>query len=333
MERDAIKEAVRNDWEAGLTFKALSQRYNIPEGTIKSWAKREGWKRCNSREDATESMKDATTAEKVASETEQRKYDWEKLKTEYLTGEYRNLKEFAELKQIPYNGYFFNNTSGWPNEKKRIEREMQEKIREQVITKTTEKASDEISDFAIQTAKTLLEVFEENQAIERTLIAKLYQKTDQIIEEMNQKQVVTKRKKKATVKAQIPANLNIGGQQLASKGDLEFIQEEVSEDIDVVVGIMDYEKYEAVTRGLERIQRMNRIAYGIERLERREDRIAEREERLKEKADKSRAAVLGIGAPDGASGEGGRPIIVEFGIPRPDWSQANAQKVSGETDD
>jgi hypothetical protein len=46
MADDKIKGNIRRDFESGVaTFKRLSERYDIKEGTIKSWASREGWKK------------------------------------------------------------------------------------------------------------------------------------------------------------------------------------------------------------------------------------------------------------------------------------------------
>lgn len=60
------------------------------------------------------------------------KYDWAKLKREYMLGDFKNLRVFAESKGIPYNGYFKKVTTGW-SEKKRLQQDQKEtKIAEKV---------------------------------------------------------------------------------------------------------------------------------------------------------------------------------------------------------
>jgi hypothetical protein len=46
------------------------------------------------------------------------KHDWYKLKIKFITGNYRNLKEFVEKCNLPYtSGNFSRNTKGWLIEK------------------------------------------------------------------------------------------------------------------------------------------------------------------------------------------------------------------------
>ena len=55
-------EKIREEWETTkITFKALAEKHDVKEGTLKSRRSREGWSR-----DATTSKKDATKSKKVA---------------------------------------------------------------------------------------------------------------------------------------------------------------------------------------------------------------------------------------------------------------------------
>ncbi|WAM35597.1 hypothetical protein [Caldicellulosiruptor acetigenus] len=68
-------------------------------------------------------------------------YDWESLKREFLTGDYRTLKEFAEAKNISY-GLLRNKAKGWTQEKRQVERTKSKLIVEKTLQKQIEKASD-----------------------------------------------------------------------------------------------------------------------------------------------------------------------------------------------
>lgn len=63
------------------------------------------------------------------------KYDWAKLKREYMLGDYKSLRAFAEDKGVPYNGFFKKKTIGWSDEK-RLQRDQKE-------TKITEKVTEQ----------------------------------------------------------------------------------------------------------------------------------------------------------------------------------------------
>ncbi len=66
-------EEIRNEWETTkITFKALAEKHNVKEGTLKSRRSREKWSR-----DAT-SKKDATPNEKVATNSKEMQPDKKK---------------------------------------------------------------------------------------------------------------------------------------------------------------------------------------------------------------------------------------------------------------
>ncbi|WAM33275.1 hypothetical protein [Caldicellulosiruptor morganii] len=68
-------------------------------------------------------------------------YDWEGLKSEFVLGSYRSLKEFAEAKNISY-GLLRNKAKGWLREKRQVERTKNNLIVEKTIQKHAELACD-----------------------------------------------------------------------------------------------------------------------------------------------------------------------------------------------
>ena len=60
------------------------------------------------------------------------KYDWAKLKREYMLGDYKSLRSFAIDKGIPYTQHFRNSTQGWADEHKRKANAKQAQITEDV---------------------------------------------------------------------------------------------------------------------------------------------------------------------------------------------------------
>ncbi|WPX08240.1 hypothetical protein [Anaerocellum danielii] len=68
-------------------------------------------------------------------------YDWEGLKSEFILGSYRSLKEFAEAKNINY-GLLRNKAKGWLQEKRQVERTKNNLIVEKTIQKHAELACD-----------------------------------------------------------------------------------------------------------------------------------------------------------------------------------------------
>lgn len=70
------------------------------------------------------------------------RYNWEELKKEFMLGDYKSLKEFAESKGLKYNGTFRKKTSGWLVEKRQKEDKKVTKIIEKTIEKIAERESD-----------------------------------------------------------------------------------------------------------------------------------------------------------------------------------------------
>lgn len=65
------------------------------------------------------------------------KYNWSKLKTKYITGGYKSLKDFADKEGIPYN-QLRKNSAGWVKEKGTKEEQKGYKITEKIIEKQIE---------------------------------------------------------------------------------------------------------------------------------------------------------------------------------------------------
>lgn len=70
------------------------------------------------------------------------KFDWNELKKEFLLGDYKSLKEFAEKKGLKYNSDFRKKAAGWREEKLTRNRQKTDKIIEKVIEKQIEQEVD-----------------------------------------------------------------------------------------------------------------------------------------------------------------------------------------------
>ena len=66
------------------------------------------------------------------------KYDWTKLKREYLTGEYKSIAEFLREKGMTRTGFVNKQTSGWDKERATLQQEKSKKILESVTEKQIE---------------------------------------------------------------------------------------------------------------------------------------------------------------------------------------------------
>ena len=67
-----------------------------------------------------------------------KRHDWDALKTQFLTGDYRSLSEFARAHGIaPKSESFRNKSATWKSEKEKIGRKTEEKIREQLLDEKT----------------------------------------------------------------------------------------------------------------------------------------------------------------------------------------------------
>lgn len=52
------------------------------------------------------------------------RYNWDRLKAEYLEGDYLTVREFLRAKKIPLSNQFNKSTRGWIDEKKKLEKEI-----------------------------------------------------------------------------------------------------------------------------------------------------------------------------------------------------------------
>lgn len=70
------------------------------------------------------------------------KFNWEKLKKEYILGDIDSLREFAKYKKLNYTGYYMQKTKGWGEERVAVSREMSCKTIKKTIEKVAEAESD-----------------------------------------------------------------------------------------------------------------------------------------------------------------------------------------------
>lgn len=71
--------------------------------------------------------------------------NWEELRQEFILGEYKNLREFADKMNIKYNSDLRKHASGWRTDRQTVERQTTDKIVTQTINKTAKRISDQIS--------------------------------------------------------------------------------------------------------------------------------------------------------------------------------------------
>jgi hypothetical protein len=70
------------------------------------------------------------------------RYNWEKLKKEFILGNYDSVRDYAAKNNIKYNGYFAKRTRGWADEKRAKQKQKESKIVDKTIEKIAEAESD-----------------------------------------------------------------------------------------------------------------------------------------------------------------------------------------------
>ncbi|ADQ45660.1 hypothetical protein Calkro_0778 [Caldicellulosiruptor kronotskyensis 2002] len=68
-------------------------------------------------------------------------YDWDELKREFMIGNYKTLKEFAQEKGVNY-GVLRNKARDWLKEKQQVNKEKNQLIFEKTLQRQIEKATD-----------------------------------------------------------------------------------------------------------------------------------------------------------------------------------------------
>ena len=63
------------------------------------------------------------------------KINWEEKKKEFLLGDFKSVREFADKTGMSYNGHFMQKTKGWADEKNKFEKDKAAEI----VQKTVEK--------------------------------------------------------------------------------------------------------------------------------------------------------------------------------------------------
>lgn len=66
-------------------------------------------------------------------------YNWSKLKTKFITGDYASLKDFAEREGVPYS-LVRKNANKWIEEKRTKEKQKGNKIADRIIDKQVDRA-------------------------------------------------------------------------------------------------------------------------------------------------------------------------------------------------
>lgn len=70
------------------------------------------------------------------------KYDWTKLKNEYIRGNTISAKDFLKENNVLITGSSYAKINGWQEEREQFQKELQEKTNEEVITKVAETTAD-----------------------------------------------------------------------------------------------------------------------------------------------------------------------------------------------
>ena len=101
-----IKILIRNDYDGGFTIKQLSEKYKIKEGTIKSWASRENWKKKEkvATNNATNNKKMQPKKKKVASIGCEKKIEVQK--EIILNGNKKSDKQIMEELGVSNGAYY-----------------------------------------------------------------------------------------------------------------------------------------------------------------------------------------------------------------------------------
>lgn len=66
------------------------------------------------------------------------KYNWKKLRGEYVRGDIETVREFLKEKKIPYTGNTAQKVVGWPSEREAYQRDLQDKISDKTIESVSE---------------------------------------------------------------------------------------------------------------------------------------------------------------------------------------------------
>lgn len=67
-----------------------------------------------------------------------KKYDWQNLKIEFVSGKWLTISTFCQDRGVRYNGYARSHTAGWLEEKKHYQDIIQTKVRDSTISEEIE---------------------------------------------------------------------------------------------------------------------------------------------------------------------------------------------------
>lgn len=98
------------------TLKKIAEETGLPEGTVRR-LKSEKW------------MPERMANVRVNVQVKNAAIKWEDLKRDFMCGEYKDLKEFAEKHNLKYaTGSFIKKTTGWTKEKTERRKDLNEKV-------------------------------------------------------------------------------------------------------------------------------------------------------------------------------------------------------------
>lgn len=130
-----MKELIKKEYiesKGEIKLKVLAEKYNVSEGTIRSWKSRDEWDK-----DVEKALQ--RSCNKISKNVATK---WDDLKRDFMCNDYKDLREFAEKHNIKYgNGGFIRKTTGWISEKKELRREVNEKV----IDITEKQITDELA--------------------------------------------------------------------------------------------------------------------------------------------------------------------------------------------
>lgn len=289
---NGLREQVRNEYisliKSGIKKKglltSLSQKHDIPVGTIRGWKSKDRWdseleqndsKKKPTPERSTDQAERSKAKRNVTENVrENQKHNWNKLKAKYLTGDYETVRDFMRKNGIKENGNTFQQTKGWSEEKREVEKRKSNALVEKTIEKTINKASDVISDVAVNIAQDLCDQIERRKLITLNLTDKILKKAGIAIDKTDiqllKKKTVTKSHLKTKVsKDKIQKFVEEQdalpkGVKVTQDGDMTVINTTMSEDIEERESVVDDRKLLNLAKTVDIAHKIDRIVLDMD---------------------------------------------------------------------
>lgn len=283
---------IRHDWESGLSFNELSEKYGIAVGTIKSRRSREKWSRKKKSGLQPSSKEVATPPHEVATSDDENsrklhvvyKYDWDELERKFITGNTSNLRKFSEQHKVNYETLRKESSARkWKYKRAQYKNN----LRTKAIEKTKEKASEKIAQVAVKNAETLVEIASERNETHLELSERLQLAMEEAVGELRKYAVkkTTKKKteQKKTIKPPKKSKKKLDKKDKSDKKvidmaeyqndkedepiietEVKIIDETYEEEIKETESIIDVSRVEKLARALEKLQLVDRTALGMD---------------------------------------------------------------------